>query len=156
MLITVQNNRWGISTSYDGQHGEKNIADRGKAFGIRTAVINGNDPVESYIRLKEEMDYIRKTGKPVLLEASVSRLYGHSSASGANFVSEEEDCLPVFESKLLKEGVLKERDSKKIRQGYEKESQKFLQIARGERGPEAETVWDHYYANNENGNWRSF
>lgn len=32
MLITVQNNRWGISTSYDEQHGEEFVADRGKAF----------------------------------------------------------------------------------------------------------------------------
>ena len=55
MLITVQNNKWGISTSYEGQHGEDSIADRGKAFNIRTAVIQGNDPVESYIRLQEEM-----------------------------------------------------------------------------------------------------
>ncbi|MCM2283123.1 MAG: thiamine pyrophosphate-dependent enzyme, partial [Bdellovibrionaceae bacterium] len=64
MLITVQNNKWGISTSYDTQHGEKQIADRGKAFGMRTAIINGNDPIEAYLGTQAEMDYIRRTGKP--------------------------------------------------------------------------------------------
>ena len=44
-MISVQNNTWGISTSYSEQHGEEQIADRGKAFGIRTRVINGNDPM---------------------------------------------------------------------------------------------------------------
>src|SRR6476620_3821847 len=35
VLIVVTNNRWGISTSYDGQHGESQVADRAKAFNIR-------------------------------------------------------------------------------------------------------------------------
>jgi 2-oxoisovalerate dehydrogenase E1 component alpha subunit len=97
MLISVQNNAWGISTSYHGQHGETYIADRARAFNIRSRVINGNDPIESYIAVQEEMEYIRKTGKPAFIEAMVSRLYGHSSASGANFVSGEVDCIKMFE-----------------------------------------------------------
>jgi 2-oxoisovalerate dehydrogenase E1 component alpha subunit len=31
------------------------------------------------------------------MEAMVSRLYGHSSSSGANYVQEEADCLTTFE-----------------------------------------------------------
>ncbi|MFN8945026.1 MAG: thiamine pyrophosphate-dependent enzyme, partial [Pseudobdellovibrionaceae bacterium] len=45
LLLTVQNNKWGISTRFDGQHGEKFIADRAKAFQIKSRVMNGNDPV---------------------------------------------------------------------------------------------------------------
>ena len=44
MLMIVTNNRWGISTPYAGQHGYDQISERGKAFGIQTAVIDGNDP----------------------------------------------------------------------------------------------------------------
>ena len=100
ILITVQNNKWGISTSYDTQHGEAHVADRGKAFNMRTAIINGNDPIETYLALETEMAYIRKTRKPVLLEADVSRLYGHSSATGANLIPEK-DCVIDFEKLLL-------------------------------------------------------
>ena len=46
--------------------------------------INGNDPIETYMKLEEIMSYIRKERKPVVLEAKTSRLYGHSSADGAN------------------------------------------------------------------------
>src|SRR5262245_52581866 len=40
VLIVVTNNGWGISTAACGQHGEKCIADRGKAFGIPGAVVD--------------------------------------------------------------------------------------------------------------------
>src|SRR5437588_6857629 len=39
VLIVVTNNRWGISTSFDGQHGETNVGDRGKGFGIESRPI---------------------------------------------------------------------------------------------------------------------
>lgn len=155
VLITVQNNKWGISTDYDSQHGEKNIADRGKAFGIRTRVINGNDPIESYLALKEEMEYIRKEQRPVLLEAHVSRLFGHSSASGANPVSEL-DCVKEFEEKLLGMDLISSKQTQELWTRYEEEARKAQEQVRQEPGPEAESVWDHFYANNENGDWRKF
>ena len=156
ILITVQNNLWGISTAYKGQHGEDHVSDRGKPFHIKTAVINGNDPIESYIRLKEEMDYIRQTGKPVVLEARVSRLYGHSSASGANFVKQEEDGLKEFEKKLLKNGVLTEKSIQATWVKYDKEARRIQQEVRKEKDPLAESIWDHYYVDNETGDWRNF
>lgn len=155
MLITVQNNRWGISTDYDSQHGEKYIADRGKAFGIRTAVINGNDPIETYLALQEEMSYIRKNRKPVLLEARVSRLYGHSSATGANLI-DEVDCLKTFEKKLLEHDVLKQNQVKQIWSDFEEEARLAAEQVRSEPTPTAESVWDHIFVNNENGDWRKF
>lgn len=155
MLITVQNNRWGISTDYDSQHGEKNIADRGKAFGMRTAIIDGNDAIESYLALQSELAYIRKSRKPVLLEARVSRLYGHSSATGANLIGDE-DCLPRLEKVLLEHDLLREADIAKLRAEYEEEARLAQEHARGEPPPTAESVWENVYAGDENGDWRKF
>lgn len=155
ILITVQNNKWGISTDYDSQHGETHVADRGKAFKIRTAVINGNDPIETYMALEAEMSYIRKTRKPVLLEARVSRLYGHSSATGANLIPEV-DCLKEFERLLLKNDVIKEKEVKALYAEFEEEGRRAQEQVRGEPAPSADTVWDHYFANGENGDWRKF
>ena len=105
ILITVQNNSWGISTSYASQHGEEKISDRGKAFQMKSLTINGNDPVESYVKIKESMDYIRKEQKPVLLEAHVSRLFGHSSASGANLEGGVFCPIENFRDRLIKAEV---------------------------------------------------
>lgn len=156
LLMVVTNNRVGISTKFEGQHGEVNISDRGKAFGIRTENINGMDPIESYIKLQEAMAYIRKTGKPVLMEAAVSRLYGHSSATGALYVPEEKDCLEDFEKLLFKHSVLKEADVKKMRKKLEAESLEIQKKVRLEPVPTSESAWDHVYANNENADWRNF
>ncbi len=155
MLITVQNNRWGISTDYVSQHSEQNIADRGKAFGMRTLVINGNDPIESYQALDAEMSYIRKNRKPVLLEANVSRLYGHSSATGANLVNED-DCLKIFEEKLLRSGVLKSNQAREYWNQYEEEARLAQEQVRKEPHPQGESIWNHVYADEENGDWRKF
>lgn len=155
MLMTVQNNRIGISTTYETQHGEKNIADRGKAFGIRTAVINGNDPIESYLSLQTEMEYIRKTGKPVLMEVMVSRLYGHSSATGANREAGD-DCLDLFEERLRRANVLGKDDRKLIWDRYEDESRKAAEQVRTEPVPTPESIWDNIYVDNENADWRKF
>ncbi len=155
ILITVQNNQWGISTDYKSQHAETNVADRAKAFKIRSKVINGNDPIESYMELKSEMDYIRKNRKPVVLEAKVSRLYGHSSASGANPIPEP-DCIRNFEELLFRQGVLKETDAKKIFAEYELEAREAQEKVRLEPAPSADSIWDHVYANNENGDWRKY
>ena len=156
MLITVQNNKWGISTQFEGQHGEKYIADRGKAFGMRTAVINGNDPQESYLKLKEELEYIRKTGKPVLLEAMVSRLYGHSSASGANRVEGEVDPIEEFQTLLLKERVITEKLVQETWQKYDEEAKVCFEQVKAEPAPQAESIWDHVFVDNENADWRKF
>lgn len=156
MLITVQNNKWGISTCYEGQHGEEFIADRAKAFRMRSRVINGNDPIETYQALQEEIEYIRKTGRPSFIEAMVSRLYGHSSASGANAVSNEVDPVKDFEEKLLKKGILKSVEVKKIWAAYEEEGIKAQEQVRAEPHPQADSVWENVFVNNENADWRKF
>jgi 2-oxoisovalerate dehydrogenase E1 component alpha subunit len=155
MLITVQNNKWGISTGYDTQHSEKNIIDRGKAFQMRTALINGNDPIESYLATQAEMDYIRRTGKPVLAEYQVSRLYGHSSASGAN---REAGVCPVemYEKRMVDQKLIKPAELKAIWERYDQESRAVADRARGEPVPNRESIWEHVFANGENADWRKF
>jgi 2-oxoisovalerate dehydrogenase E1 component alpha subunit len=146
ILMLVTNNGWGISTAASTQHGEKHIADRGKAFGIRTRVINGNDPEETYHELKEAMDYVRTERRPFLLEAQVSRLYGHSSASGANFAKHEVDCLADFQRKIEERGLLTRARMDEMR---ERINQDLLDASRRvveEPQPDGSTVWNHVFA----------
>ncbi len=156
ILLTVQNNRWGISTAYEGQHGETNIADRAKAFNIRSRVVNGNDPIESYLAIQEEMNYIRETGKPSFIEARLSRLYGHSSASGANFIDSEVDCLKEYQKKLVTAKLITTAEIQTITEKYEAEGIEAQQIVKKESVPMAESIWDQIYVDDENADWRKF
>ncbi len=146
LLIIVTNNKWGISTSAATQHGETHVADRGKAFNIRTKTIDGNDPINAYLELKEAMEYVRKERRPFLMEAMVSRLYGHSSASGANLVGDEVDCLKLFESRLEEHGVLTRQEMDDLRNRYTEDMAAMARQVRDEPLPAPETIWNHIYA----------
>jgi 2-oxoisovalerate dehydrogenase E1 component alpha subunit len=106
VLIVVMNNGWGISTPSAAVHAEQQIIDRGKAFGIPGELVDGNDPVASWHAIHRAMTYCRTERKPFLLEARVSRLYGHSSSSGALRVKNEPDCIELLEQRLSAAGML--------------------------------------------------
>ena len=145
VLILVTNNRWGISTPYEQTQAVEKISDRGVAFGMKTKTIDGNDPISSYMELKEAIDYVRTERKPYLVEARVSRLYGHSSASGANMASHEIDCIPQFEAKLEKAGMLTKAEARAVRDRYTEELADLARLVKEEPFPEGSTIWDHVF-----------
>jgi 2-oxoisovalerate dehydrogenase E1 component alpha subunit len=146
LLIIVCNNRFGISTPYAGQHGYDQIADRGKAFGMPTAVVDGNDPEASYAALQKAIDYVRTERRPYLLEAMVSRLRGHSSASGANLVKGEVDCLEQFERVLEGRQLITRARIDELRERYTAELAEVHKRIRTEPHPPGSSVWDHVFA----------
>ncbi len=153
ILIIVTNNEWGISTAASTQHGEKQISDRGKPFGIKTRTINGNDAEESYLAIKEAMDYIRSERKPYFIEAKVSRLYGHSSASGANFTKDEVDPILEFEKKLLDQSLITEKEIDEIRENYTKTFLEMAKKVKEEPKPEGSSIYDYVYHNQRGKYW---
>ena len=107
--------------------------------------INGNDAAESWAALAEAFAYIRKNRKPYLLEAYASRLYGHSSSSGANRI-QEPDCIGLLETALLDRGLAKAADFKKV---WEREALALdaaHKQVKTEPFPAVETVWDDVFA----------
>jgi 2-oxoisovalerate dehydrogenase E1 component alpha subunit len=146
VLIIVENNGWGISTNAESQHGERRIIDRGKAYNIPGEVVDGNDPIAGWHALDRAMTYCRRERKPFLLEAMVSRLYGHSSSSGAQRVQDEVDCITMFERKLMNAGVLDRVTTQQIHDEAEAETETALEQAQAEPGPTPADVMKHTYA----------
>jgi len=146
MLMIVANNRWGISTAYEGQHGNDQIADRAKGYGIRSAVVDGNDPEASYFAIKDAIDYVRTERKPFLLEAMVSRLRGHSSASGANAVKDEADCMTRFEARLEERKLMTRSQLDQLRKTYTQELREASQRVLEEPMPTPESIHDFVFA----------
>jgi len=153
MLIIVTNNSWGISTPARTQHGEQRVADRGKAFGMKTRTINGRDVEESTIAIREAMEYVRTERKPFLLEANVSRLYGHSSATGANLITEEEDPLVTFESQLEGAGLLSRKQMDDLREKYNSEMLDMSKRVKEEPMPDPSTIYDYTYCGQKGKYW---
>jgi 2-oxoisovalerate dehydrogenase E1 component alpha subunit len=146
VLIIVTNNGWGISTPACTQHGERSVIDRGKAFGIPGEVVDGNDPIASWHAIRRALAYCRRERRPFMLEAMVSRLYGHSSSSGAARVKDEPDALALFEQKLIEAGVLDPATAEQIHEDGYNEAEAALEQALADPRPTAEDVNRHTYA----------
>jgi 2-oxoisovalerate dehydrogenase E1 component alpha subunit len=146
VLMIVTNNKWGISTHWQGQHGEKRISDRGKAFGIESKTIDGNDPEVSYRELSAAMEYVRTERRPLLLEAMVSRLYGHSSASGANRTNDEADCIAGFERRLEERGLLTRQQMDELRAQFTAELLAAHKQVKEEPQPDPKSIYEHVFA----------
>jgi 2-oxoisovalerate dehydrogenase E1 component alpha subunit len=146
VLIVVMNNGWGISTPACSQHGERQIIDRGKAFGIPGEVVDGNDPIASWHAIARAMEYCRHKRRPYLLEAMVSRLYGHSSSSGALRVKGEPDAIELFEHRLHKAGVLDEAAIEQVHDEARVEIEAALEQVLQEPMPTPADIETHTYA----------
>jgi 2-oxoisovalerate dehydrogenase E1 component alpha subunit len=146
ILIVVVNNGYAISTKEETQHGERAIADWAKAFpDMPGRTIDGNDVVASWSALTEAFAYIRKNRRPYLLEARCSRLYGHSSSSGANRIPEA-DCIEIFEKNLAARGLAKADAFKKVWEREAAELDAAHQQVKKEPFPAVETVWEDVFA----------
>lgn len=145
ILMIVTNNGYAISVPTKEEHGERRIADWGKVFEMPVKTINGNDPVESWFAVKEAMDYCRKERKPYLLESMVSRLYGHSSSSGANRIPEA-DCIALFEAKLIERKFASKENLEKIWQDTQAEIDAAHQKVKTEPFPAPETIWEDVFS----------
>ncbi len=146
VLMIVTNNGWGISTAACTQHGEKHVIDRGKAFGIPGEVVDGNDPIASWHAVHRAMEHCRKERRPFMLEAMVSRLYGHSSSSGALRVKGEPDCIELFGQKLQEAGLLDEEEVEETYDAAQTEAETAVEEALGEPRPTAADVEKYTYA----------
>lgn len=121
VLMIVTNNNWGISTAANTQHSEKHVIDRGEPFGIPGEVVDGNDPVASWHAIDRAMRHCRQRRRPFMLEAMVSRIYGHSSSSGALREKNEADPIRLFESKMIDAGIIDQDDIDHVHEGAKAE-----------------------------------
>jgi 2-oxoisovalerate dehydrogenase E1 component alpha subunit len=146
VLIIVTNNGWGISTTAASQHGEARIVDRGKPFGIPGEVVDGNDVVASWHAIARGMEHCRRQRRPYMIEGLVSRLYGHSSSSGALRVKDEPDPITLFEHKLLEAGAIDAATIEALHEEAHAEVEATLEEVLNEPMPTAEDIEKFTYA----------
>lgn len=136
VLFCVENNGYGLSTPTNEQYNCENIADRGKGYGMESHIIEGNDILEVYTKLKDLVESMRINPRPVLLEFKTFRMRGHEEASGTKYVPTDlidewglRDPLLNYESYLLNEGVLSEEKIQEFKDEFKHEIDENLDIA---------------------------
>lgn len=105
ILIIINHNKYGISTQSNTVQSSDNLAKRGEPFGIPWEIVDGNDVLASWAAIARGMHHCRTERKPYIIQAEVSRLHGHSSATGGNLVAGEVDAIARFEAHMIEEGL---------------------------------------------------
>lgn len=113
VLFCIENNGYGLSTPTTEQFNCKNIADKGQGYGMESHIIDGNNILEVYTKIKRIANSVRENPRPVLLEFKTFRMRGHEEASGTKYVPKElllawkkKDPLENYENFLFDEGIL--------------------------------------------------
>jgi TPP-dependent pyruvate/acetoin dehydrogenase alpha subunit len=88
-VLILENNQWAYSTPVSRQVPLRDLADRAKAYGIHSAIVDGNDVAAVYLTAKEAVDRCRAGKGPVLIEAKTMRMRGHAQHDPADYVPRE-------------------------------------------------------------------
>src|SRR5499433_602011 len=86
LVVVLENNLWAYSTPVGRQVPLEDLADRAKAYGIRSYIVDGNDVVAVYSTAKEAVERARSGGGPILIEAKTFRRRGHAQHDPAEYV----------------------------------------------------------------------
>ncbi|WP_323788963.1 dehydrogenase E1 component subunit alpha/beta [Psychroserpens sp.] len=145
VLFCVENNGYGLSTPTSEQYRCKDIADRGKGYGMESFILDGNNVVEVYSKIKKLAQSIRKRPRPILVEFKTFRMRGHEEASGTKYVPKalmqewaKKDPVENFQAYLINQKILTEKQEVAIKEGIVHEINENLQIAFDEAPIEAD------------------
>jgi TPP-dependent pyruvate/acetoin dehydrogenase alpha subunit len=89
LVLILENNQWAYSTPVSRQVPLRDLADRARAYGIHSAIVDGNDVAAVYATAKEAVDRCRAGHGPVLIEAKTMRMRGHAQHDPAEYVPKE-------------------------------------------------------------------
>jgi len=118
-VLILENNLWAYSTPVRKQVPLENFADRAKAYGIQSYIVDGNDVVAVYSTAKEAVERARAGEGPILIEAKTFRRLGHAQHDPAEYVPKEmrayweaRDPIALYEKFLSNEKLLDAKSKK--------------------------------------------
>jgi len=151
-VLILENNLWAYSTPVQRQVPLENLADRAKAYGIASYIVDGNDVVEVYTTAKEAVERARSGEGPILIEAKTFRRRGHAQHDPAEYIPKEQrdfwekrDPIALYEAFLLKEKLLDAKSKREMEDKLTSLLEKEREFAENSPMPPAETVHGGVY-----------
>jgi pyruvate dehydrogenase E1 component alpha subunit/2-oxoisovalerate dehydrogenase E1 component alpha subunit len=151
-VLVLENNLWAYSTPVRRQVPLENLADRAKAYGINSYIVDGNDVVAMYKTAKEAVDRARAGEGPILIEAKTFRRLGHAQHDPAEYVPKEmrayweaRDPILLYEKFLMSEKLLDAEGKKEIEDKIDALLQKERDFAENSPMPPAENAAEGVY-----------
>ena len=139
VLFVIENNGYGLSTPTNEQYRCENLADRGIGYGMESYIIDGNNILEVYTKIKALKASMIENPRPVLLEFKTFRMRGHEEASGTKYVPQElmdlwaeKDPIENYRNYLKLTAVLSDELDEEIRTTIKKEIDENWAITQAE------------------------
>lgn len=136
LVLVIENNQWAYSTPVAKQVPIHDLADRAKAYGIASSIVDGNDVVAVYQTAKEAVDRCRAGNGPVLIEAKTMRMKGHAQHDPAEYVPKEmfeyweaRDPISRYEKYLTENGIWDAKSKAALDARIDKELKEELEAA---------------------------
>jgi len=147
VLFVVENNGYGLSTPTSDQFRCKQIADKGRGYGIKSKTIDGNNILEVFDEVNRLGRRMRRKPAPFLLECMSFRMRGHEEASGIKYVPEKlladwakKDPILNYENYLTSSGILTEEMISSMRAEIMGEIDQGIAAVKAESEVEADTA----------------
>lgn len=144
-VCVVENNQWAYSLPVARQVPIRDLADRARAYGIASAIVDGNDVLAVYQTTKDAVERARRGEGPVLIEAKTMRMHGHAQHDAAEYVPSEmieywkaRDPIPRYETWLRKNRICSAKEKAEIDARIESELREDLEFAENSPLPQPE------------------
>jgi TPP-dependent pyruvate/acetoin dehydrogenase alpha subunit len=116
LVLICENNGYAISVPVSKSQATPDIADRAKGFGMRNAIVDGNDVIAVYRETLSAVEHARSGKGPTLIECKSVRWERHSAFSAGRYEDPEErqrwqkvDPIPRFRRQLLEMGLVEKQ-----------------------------------------------
>ena len=153
LIIIGENNAYAYSTPISKQMKILNLADRVKAYGMPSEIVDGNDVIAMYNASRRAVDRARNGGGPTFIEAKTFRMKGHSSHDNQAYIPQglfeywrKRDPIDMYKRSLLERGVASKEEIEGV--GYKAQSLVEADLAWAEKQeePSPEEVYGGVYA----------
>lgn len=152
VIFICHNNQYAYSVPLSRQMAVPHVADRAKAYGFPTRIIDGNDIRAVYQATKEAAALARSGGGPTFIECKTMRMRGHAEHDDASYVPRElleewrgRDPIEKFERYLREQGVPAEALAA-IETQVTREIEEALEFAEKSPTPDASEVCEGVFA----------
>ncbi len=152
LIVVGENNGWAYSTPVSKQMAVRDMAERAKAYGMRSEIVDGNEVLEVYEATRAAAVHARSGSGPTFIEAKTMRMKGHAEHDDARYVPKGEfekwrkkDPIVRFERHLRERKLLTEAEKTSIEERVENAIREDLAFAESSPFPPpqdaARPVW---------------
>jgi len=155
VLFVCENNQYATEVPFATVAGNPNVAERGKANGIESRRLDGNDVIAVYDAAKEAIQRARSGEGPTLLECVTYRTRAHSEGMrDAGYRTRDEveqwrERCPIKRLRewLTSEGIVPMEELDRTEAGIQSEVEAAFEAAKNNPWPDPATATDHLFSN---------